>query len=127
MSVTTSRTAFVRVVGVSFTAHYPDNLTKLYNLVDGAEEIGERLPVVLVRNPENPHDANAVEVHVPALGDMAMIGHVDRENAARLALRMDGGDRFLCAVSGVRINPSHPDRPGIDIAVARVIEQVAPH
>ena len=118
----TSATRLVKVVGVSFVATYPDNLTRLYELVDAAEVEGERLTAVFVRNPANPYDANAVEVHVPALGDMAMIGHVDRDNAARLAPRIDNGDRFLCGVAGVRIDPQHPDRPGIDIAVTRLLD-----
>ena len=120
MSVAVTPTKTVKVVGVSFTAAYPANLLLLSKMVADAEVVGERLPVLLVRNPANEYDTNAVEVHVPCLGDLAMIGHVDRDNAARLAPRMDGGDVFLCSVTDVRIDPYHPDRPGIDIGVARV-------
>ena len=75
---------------------------------------------MLLRNPANPHDANAIEVHIPALGDLAMIGHVPRDLAAQLAPEMDAGAIFAAAVADVRINPKHMDRPGIDIKVERV-------
>lgn len=120
-AVTTTRTVLVKVVGVTFTRGYPANLLLLRDIQAEAIDSGEPLTVVLVRNPQNPHDANAVEVHVPALADMAMIGHVDRDNAARLAPRMDGGDRFLAHVAAVRVDPDHTDRPGIDIAIARIV------
>lgn len=121
MTVTTTKAKLVKVVGVTFARGYPSNLLLLRDIAAQAELDGERLAVVLVRNPANAHDANAVEVHVPALGDMAMIGHIDRENAARLAPRMDGGDRFLAEVAWARIDPAHTDRPGIDISITRVI------
>ena len=122
MSTTLSRAAVVPVVGVSFTKHYPTNLHVLQLAANGAEVAGEPLPALLIRNPENPYDANAIEVHVPALGDMAMIGHLSREIAQRMAPRIDQGDRYQATVHWVRINPDHPDRPGIDLRVARVIE-----
>lgn len=109
----------VSVVGVTFVAAYPYNLLALRDVSIDAEQRGERLTVVLVRNPANPHDANAVEVHVPALGEMAMIGHISRDNAARLAPLMDSGVRFAAEIAGTRIHPNHIDRPGIDVAIAR--------
>lgn len=122
---TLTRTVFVKVVGVTFVAGYPNNLLLLGEVAAAAEQRGERLAVVLVRNPANPHDANAIEVHVPALGDMAMIGHLARDVAARLAPRLDAGDRYVTEVSWVRIDPTHLDRPGIDIAIARVVDAEA--
>lgn len=109
----------VPVVGVTFVATYPYNLLALRDVSMDAEQRGERLAVVLVRNPANPYDANAVEVHVPALGEMAMIGHVSAENAARLAPLMDQGITFRAEIAGARIHPDHTDRPGIDVAIAR--------
>jgi hypothetical protein len=121
-AIATTRTRIVKVVGVTFTRGYPSNILLLRDIAEAAEATGERLTVVLVRNPDNPHDANAVEIHVPALGDMAMIGHVPRDAAARLAARMDAGDRFKAEVAWTRNDPAHTDRPGIDIAIARVLE-----
>lgn len=121
MNATTTRAKLVKVVGVTFVPSYPSNLLLLRDIALAAEDQGERLAVLLIRNPANPHDANAVEVHVPALGDMAMIGHIDRENAARLAPRLDAGDRFLAELAWVRIDPAHTDRPGIDVSIARVV------
>lgn len=111
----------VPVVGVTFTRGYPNNLHLLRDIEQQAvaENRAEWLSVVLVRNPANPHDTNAVEVHVPALGDMAMIGHLARDVAARLAPLLDQGVKFHSYLSGVRINPNHMDRPGIDVAIAR--------
>lgn len=119
---TITRTAIVKVVGCSFVETYPGNLLRLAELDGQARLKGEQLAVVLVRNPDNFHDANAVEVHVPALGEMAMIGHVPRGDAARLAPRLDAGERFLAEVRWVRLDPEHPEHPGIDIAVTRVVD-----
>ncbi len=119
-----TRARIVKVVGVTFAAGYPDNLLRLADVAAQAAESGERLNVQLIRRPDNPYDRNAIEIHVPALG--AQIGHVDRANAARLAPRMDAGDRFFAQVLWCRIDPEHTDRPGIDIGIARVLdEQVA--
>ena len=120
-TVRLSHTKHVNVVGVTFVDTYPHNLIALRDAEADAEARGERLTVVLVRNPANPHDVNAVEIHIPALGEMAMIGHLARDVAAKVAPRMDAGDRFACEVSWVRINPDHLDRPGIDVAIARVL------
>lgn len=116
-----SKAKLVPVVGVTFAKGYPDNLLRLAKLRFERlnEIIDEPLAAILVRNPANEHDANAVEVHVPALGELAMIGHVSRDNAARLAPLMDDGIAFECWVAQTRINPEHLDHPGIDIAITR--------
>lgn len=119
---TLTRTALVNVVGVTFCDTYPENLHRLAEADATARAAGEPLGVVLVRNPDNFYDANAVEVHVPALGTMAKIGHVPATDAARLAPRIDAGDRFDAEVRWVRIDPEHTDRPGITIAVVRVVD-----
>lgn len=115
-----SRAKVVAVVGVSFVPGYPDNLYALVDHDRAVQSRGERLAAILVRRPDNPYDANAVEVHIPALGRMAMIGHVDRDNAARLAPHLDAGVRFHAELVGLRVHPDHLDRPGIDIAISRV-------
>jgi hypothetical protein len=50
----------LKVVGVSFVPGYPDNLRALEGVAAEAEMVGERLAAVLVRNPHNAHDANAI-------------------------------------------------------------------
>lgn len=110
-------TKIVGVVGVTFVPYYPTNLHLLADITTGLTD--ERLPVILVRNPANPYDANAVEIHIPALGEMAMIGHVPRDQAARLAPLMDSGIEFVAEVAWCRIDPAHYDKLGIDVAVRR--------
>jgi hypothetical protein len=104
------------VVGVTFVDSYPHNLLALADLATG----GETIAALLVRDPANPHDPNAVQVHVPVLGEYAMIGHLSRDNAARLAPLMDGGACFAAQLAGVRIVAGHTDRPGIDVAVTEL-------
>lgn len=123
--MTLSRLAIVPVVGVTFVPAYPNNLLLLGEVAAEAAARKEALTVALRRNLENPYDANATEVHIPALGDMAMIGHLSREIAARIAPRLDAGDQFLAEVYWVRIDPDHLDRPGIDISIARVVSESA--
>ena len=108
-----------KVVGVSFVPGYPDNITSLNELADEAHSLGEPMTAVLIRNPKNAYDSNAIEVHVPALGDHGMIGHLERPIAARMAPDMDQGTRYLAEVESVLINPHYPDRPGISIKVKK--------
>jgi hypothetical protein len=108
-----------KVVGVSFVEHYPSNLYALDMEAATTARLGERLAAVLVRNPANEYDPNAIEVHVPALGDIGMIGHLTRPVAARLAPELDAGVRWLAEVDEVLVDPDHPDRPGISINCKR--------
>lgn len=110
-----------KVVGVSFVPAWPDNLYALSRSAVEAEQDGEPLVAVLVRNPDNEHDPNAIQVHVPALGDnWAMIGHLTGPIAARMAPEMDLGGRWKAEVESVLIHEDYPDRPGISIRLARV-------
>lgn len=120
------------VVGVSFVDGYPENLHSLAQAVNQGRvytepdsdmrEVADRLsgeytPVVLVRNPDNPFDANAIEVHVPIVG---MVGHVPKRVAAGLAPELDAGEAWLAGVVGIWIHPDHPERPGLSIRLERV-------
>ena len=108
-----------KVVGVSFVPGYPDNLHRLSAASDAARLSGEPLAAILKRNPQNQYDPNAVEVHVPALGDGGFIGHLTRPIVARIAPEMDAGDVWLAEVGDVLIDPDHMDRPGISINCKR--------
>ena len=126
-----SRFSFA-VVGVTFVggAHpYPDNIYQaevawqthvVVNGVyaDDGNEKGEGVPVVLIRNPDNPHDANAIEVHIPSVD--TIVGHVPRALAARFAPRLDAGEDWRAWIDEVRIDSRHTDRPGIRVAVRKV-------
>lgn len=106
-----------KVVGVSFVPAYPDNLHQLDMIWN--QTTGEPLAAVLIRNPKNEYDANAIEVHVPALGEHGMIGHLTRPIAARMAPEMDEGVIWSAEVDSVLIDPDHLDRPGISITCNR--------
>ena len=123
----------VQIVGVTFVDDYPANLSAVADLVVDAEKAAlgwsgdqvanesAEVAVALVRNPDNEHDANAVEVHVPALGRRrSMVGHLPRDLAARIGPSMDRGDQWDAHVAHVLIDPEHPDRPGLLIALERV-------
>jgi hypothetical protein len=111
-----------KVVGVTFTDGYPDNLRALREVMEGDEP----LVAILIRNPDNAHDKNAIQVHVPALGDEnGMIGHLTGPIAARMAPEMDDGERWAGEIESVLISPGHEDRPGISIRCARVREEEA--
>jgi hypothetical protein len=126
-----SGTRDFRVVGLTFVDGYPGNVDRLGELVTAAQTralgwTGESdgpvdVPVLLVRNPDNPHDENAVEVHVPAMGRAAsMIGHVPRDLAARLAPSLDRGDVWSARIGAVLVDPEHPDRPGVEVMLERL-------
>lgn len=119
-----------KVVGLTFTTgrvRYPDNLHALAALhekrqlesISGSAPDDPSLPVVLIRNPDNKFDVNAIEVHVPALGRDGMIGHVPAPLAARLAPRLDAGEVWDAKLERVLIDQSHLDKPGAAVVLTR--------
>lgn len=48
-------------------------------------------PAMLVREPGNQYDRNAVAIHAPNAG---LIGYVNKQDAARLAKHMDSGEEY---------------------------------
>jgi hypothetical protein len=115
-----------RVVGVTFVEGYPDNLLRLSDAMEehaaSRAHAEEPLPAILRRNPENRHDANAIEVHVPS-AQIGMIGHLPAPLAARLAPVLDSGERWSAGVEAELINRQHMDRPGITtITIERITD-----
>ena len=77
--------------------------------------------VILRREPENPHDPNAIAVHT-STGRTA--GYVNKQNAARLAKRLDAGDDII-AVSIRGSGPgSETTVPRLLAAERRIIEHL---
>lgn len=104
--------AVFKVAGVSFAEGYPQNLLSVSD--------SGGLHCKLMREPQNPHDSNAIKVICVAAG--GAVGHVPRELAAALAPLMDGmtpkGQHvFITGAMEVLVNPDYEDRPG---AVVRV-------
>ena len=139
-----------KVVGVSFIPGYPDNIHALrdeyearkeqalgwiskapawselhdesLDLFDGSNEEA-LIEVLLIRNPENEHDSNAVQVHVPILGRRhSMIGHIDKNRAAALAPLMDQGYEYEAHVYSVDVFPDEDrkNKPGITIEITLI-------
>jgi single-stranded-DNA-specific exonuclease len=77
---------FTKIVGVSFEGRQ--------DLVAG---LLPGFALELQRQPENPHDPNAVAVRYGAL----QLGYLRREIARRLAPNMDGGDRYAASVASI--------------------------
>jgi single-stranded-DNA-specific exonuclease len=77
---------FTKVVGVTFEGRQD----VIGGLTPGA-------PVELRRQPDNPHDANAIGVFFGALH----VGYLRREIARRLAPKLDGGERYRAQIASV--------------------------
>jgi len=123
-----------KVVGLTFMERYPQNLQTIEAFVVEAqtkqlgwngEVVDEPVEVVLIRNPGNEFDENAVEVHIPMLGRRSMIGHVPRDLAAKLAPSLDRGDVWKCEVETVLVSAENPDLPGIQIVIQRATQVAA--
>ena len=56
---------------------------------DGIRGSYEGEPVMLEREPDNPHDANAIAVKAAS----GLIGYVSRREASTLAVAIDNGDK----------------------------------
>ncbi|MBD5633594.1 MAG: DEAD/DEAH box helicase, partial [Candidatus Eremiobacteraeota bacterium] len=77
---------YTKIVGVSFEGRQD----LLAGLAPGD-------PLDLVREPDNPHDRNAVAVRYGRL----QLGYLRREIALRLAPNVDSGDRYSAAVGSI--------------------------
>lgn len=116
-----------RVVGLTFRGNYPENLLRLAARLEekqaamlgwsGEAGDGEAgLPLVLRRDPDNPHDPNAIEIHAPDLGrDKTWIGFVPKEIAARWAPSLDRGDEWVARLTDIPIKPEYPRKPGAQV------------
>jgi hypothetical protein len=106
------------VAGLSFRGDaYPANVYEIERLIVqqllGHHEEG--LAAVLIPEPDNAYDANAMQVHVPAIDQM--VGYVPRQIAARMQIMLrDGYVPRDCMVYATRIHPDHPGNPGLDVA-----------
>lgn len=72
---------------------------------------------VLIREPENPYDPNAVQVHVPGIGKVGWVP-AKTGDSARISAQLDAGYQVHCAVYA-RIDPDHPDNPGVTAVLWR--------
>jgi HIRAN domain len=79
-----------------------------------SEAVAPGRPLRLRRNPENPHDPNAIAVHA----DGEQLGWVPRELAAELAPRLDAGEHWSAVVlREQRASPRDP-RTGLTMLLA---------
>jgi hypothetical protein len=119
-----------KLVGVSFARDerghcaYPGNVQELEALaaIRLWRDQPEPIACVLIRRPDNPHDSNAIEVHVPALAETEAIpvGFLPRVLAARLAPELDDGVPWQIECTEVATHPDHPLQPGVHVALRRV-------
>src|SRR5690606_12439273 len=113
-----------KVVGVSFVPGYPNNVIRLQEeawlryIYSSTDEM-EPLPALLVRNPDNEHDPNAIEVHVPLMGSESMVGHLPRNVSSRLAPLMDADEPWEVEVTMVAVHADNPHNPGIHLRISR--------
>lgn len=75
----------------------------------------EGIAGVVMREPDNAFDPNAIAIHCPALG--MQVGYVPASDATWMAPIMDAGARYSVELLA-SIDPAHPNNPGI-VAVLR--------
>jgi hypothetical protein len=101
----------LRIAGVAGAArHHAEALT--------SDAVAPGRPLVLRRDPHNPHDPNAIAVDLPAADGGAQLGWVPRDVAAELAADLDAG-RPWSAVALREQRPSPRDaRSGVTMLLA---------
>lgn len=130
----TTATKNLRVAGVTFRPGYPKNLHRLREIIE-ADQIDEirgdliepasPIEVLLVREPDNQYDPNAVQVHLPILGREGFVGFIPATTAIKLAPKLDAGLEVEAAVVGVWVTDHAPEKPGLEIQLA--VTAPAPH
>jgi len=99
----------LRVVGVAGAgAHHADALA--------SDAVAPGKPLELRRDPDNPHDANAIQVH-PFDGG-AQVGWVPRELAAELTPDLDAGRAWSAVVLREQRRSPREPRYGLTMLMA---------
>lgn len=121
-----------KCVGMTFVPGYPDNVYALRDAEtpeDDGDLFGDELlveddgsleiPLLMRRNPQNPHDENAIEVHAPQLGEASMLGHVPATIAARLAPHLDAHEEWNIYLERIAVVPGKESNPGLHLHIFR--------
>jgi hypothetical protein len=75
-----------KVVGVTFDNRQPV-IQNINTMVD---------EIVTIREPDNPHDPNAIGVYVKkSTGETFSVGYINRGLAAKLAPKIDAGKQLI--------------------------------
>lgn len=99
-----------KVVGVSFSENYPNNIYAL------AKDVAlMTAPCQLVREPDNEYDEHAIRVDVNG----STIGHIPRLIALILAPKMDKGETWVASVHSIVVSNENVNQPGLKINVWR--------
>lgn len=99
-----------KVVGVSFSPDYPNNIYRL------AESVATMTAVCSIhREPDNEHDANAIRVDVNGV----TIGHIPKLIALILAPKMDAGEKWNASINAIVVSSMNVEQPGLKIDVWR--------
>jgi hypothetical protein len=101
-----------RLVGVTFE-DAQENIRKF-----GCEDIGS---YALVREPDNPHDPNAIRV---ALAGAFYMGYVPKHIAKELAPLLDAGGNFIAQFVSRNEHPFH-DIVGLTVRIVEYPYQMA--
>lgn len=103
-------TLSTKVVGLSFHPGYPCVVHHLNT--EGCAGL------VLVRDHDNPHDADAVAVALIDVTD-GPLGHVPAALAARLAHELDRHGEWAVVSWDVLVSSGYTDRPGLTVRLER--------
>jgi hypothetical protein len=97
----------LHVSGLAGARHHAEALA--------ADALAPGSPLALVREPDNPHDANAIAVHAGG----AHVGFVPRELAAEIAPALDAGERWSAVVLREQSASPRDPRTGVTMLLAR--------
>ena len=101
----------IKLVGVT-VEDAQENIKKF-----GCRDIGS---FRLVREPENPHDPNAIRVEVAG----KYLGHIPKDKAKELSPQMDAGRRLIALFVNRNEHPFH-DTVGLTVKIAEYPLQAA--
>lgn len=99
-----------KVVGVSFSKNYPNNIYAI-----AKDVLAMNTACALVREPDNEHDSNSIRVDFNG----APIGRIPRLIAMILAPKIDGGEKWFAAVHSIVVSNENVNQPGLKINVWR--------
>lgn len=89
---------YTKIVGVSFINKDGSDRQELIEDLDDLLQKTSRVPLKLVREPQNPYDHNAIQVHNE---QGKQLGFLSRSVSETLAPMMDNGIVIQCTLSQI--------------------------
>jgi hypothetical protein len=96
-----------KIAGISFRPNIP------------WDQLKEGMVICLAREPDNPHDNNAIAYRLIFGGKIHHLGYINKDLAKELAPKMDAGERYYAEITELTGGVEGKENRGVNVAIYR--------